>query len=359
MELKIRPEILKGLKESYAQEEACAEGFINCSEGDNPYGTPPAATAAWSARPQQLFAYPHSTAFQEALLSFWGSDCRLTTGMLKLCAGTIDGIYQVLSLFDQPAYQVLGVAPQFPDFVWAVRLRGGIYKSVPIKNGGLPVQALVDGIEKQTALVYIDNPNNPTGMRFTLNELRAVLERAKRMGAAVLVDEAYGGYMKKSESAICLLSEFSNLLVLRSMSKAWGLASLRAGYIAAGEGLCEALMQISNPYVLPECIRLTAAAALSDYGFLKTCAANFDRDKKRLRAALPRTITMAPTYDACPICLLTHVNSNANLYERMLCVGIKAVDGSCFEGLGKNSVRLRLPHCGLMPRLLEAISALT
>ncbi|MCF0147631.1 MAG: histidinol-phosphate transaminase [Clostridium sp.] len=100
--------------------------------------------------------------------------------------------------------------------------------------------ALVDDVK----LILFSNPNNPTGYGFTIKDIRKILDTFK--DKIILVDEAY--YEFYGESVISLINEYKNLLVTRTLSKAWGLAALRIGFLIGNEGLIEELLKYKTPY---------------------------------------------------------------------------------------------------------------
>jgi histidinol-phosphate aminotransferase len=170
----------------------------------------------------------------------------------------------------------------------------------------------------------------------------------------VIADEAYADFMEESQSAATLLPEYENLIVLRTFSKGLGLAGLRAGYLLACEAICGNLVRISNPYKVSQPARRAAAAALTQADFVRNCRAAVARSKAELRRALGRKLLMAHTLDTCPICLLSHVDDETDLEKEFLERGVLTYSGVSFDGLGKNSVRLRVPREEECGRVLAA-----
>ena len=123
-------------------------------------------------------------------------------------------------------------ASQFPDYVRAARTRGAKYKGVVLTPPELKMSAakLLEHLNQDTEVVYIDNPNNPTGQVLPLADLETIVAQAQRQNTAVIVDEAYGDFVANENSAINLVTRYPNLAVARSFSKGWGLAGLRVGY---------------------------------------------------------------------------------------------------------------------------------
>lgn len=349
MQYKIRPSLVETEKLSYAEGDMTVpENLIDCSAGYNPYGTPPAALSALRGISEKaLCEYPHGEFLQEAICDFWHPHVHLQTQNILLTDGTIDGIYLINSAFSVKDAAVLSFAPQFSDYTTHASFLGIRYIPVylsPVNHYRMEAGPLLARIDESLSLVYLDNPNNPTGQAIEGSLLRAVLEKAMRHHICVIVDEAYGDYMEERYSAALLLHEFDNLLVLRTFSKGWGLAGLRAGYILANKALIQCLNKISNPYAMSQPARIAAAEAIKEPDFLAGCRKSISASKARLRENLGPKLRLAHTLDTCPICLIYHEDTSVDLAEAFLKRGVLTYTGSSFDGLGANSVRLRLPR---------------
>ena len=208
----------------------------------------------------QVNLYPHHSALRAAICrSLPGA--ALTPPKRPADGRFYRGITLVNTAFLQDNAQVLGVCPQFSDYMSNARLLGYDYQAIPLdaKAGYRFVpDAMLNAIHPGLSLIYIDNPNNPTGQIIPLDALRSIAEKARKCGACVVIDEAYGGFMPPETSAATLLRQLDNVIVLRTFSKGWGLAGLRAGYLLAAEELVAAIGKLSNPYVISEPARLIA-----------------------------------------------------------------------------------------------------
>ena len=358
MPYKLRESLLGQEKISYAKDDAPPfVPVLDCSAGSNPVGMPPAAQAAIpQATAAQVNHYPHHSGLRDAI-------CRslpkagLNPRNVLLTAGSIEGITLVNTAFLREGAQVVGVCPQFSDYMSSAKLLGYDYQAVPLDaQAGYRFgrEAMLRAIHPGLSLVYIDNPNNPTGQIIPLTELREVALRARECGACVVIDEAYGDFMPPENSAATLLHALDNVIVLRTFSKGWGLAGLRAGYLLASEELVAAIGKLSNPYVVSEPARLIADAALGDNGFLPACREKIAACKPALLASLGHCLHAAHTGDTVPICLLIHEDAGCDLSALLAEKGVGVVSGADFMGLSANSARLRLPA----PEQLDALAAI-
>jgi len=146
---------------------------------------------------------------------------------------------------------VLGIAPQFSRFISEVELQKGIYKYYSLKkeyNYKFNVKEFIELVTDDIDMIYIDNPNNPTGQIIELNDIDLICKISKEKGIYVLIDEAYGDYMQAENSSINLINKYNNLIVIKSASKVYGLASERVGYVIASEEIINIYDKVSVPF---------------------------------------------------------------------------------------------------------------
>lgn len=358
---KLSPFIRYQPKISYAEETKDTNSQIDCGAGCNPYGFPTSVRRALGTLTEEdssFFDYPHGMELKRAIAEHWSPYACLDTENVRLCNGSIDGIYLSNLLFQRDGAEVLGICPQFSDYVLNARLLGYNYRGINLtaeENYRFYADRLLNAIIPELSLIYIDNPNNPTGQVIAKSDMRLILEKASEYDVCVIADEAYGDFFSRGESAATLLRNFDNLIVLRTFSKGLGLAGLRAGYILANRELCAQFDKISNPYVISQPGRILAQASLLDEGFLKECGAAFAESKTAIRGYTGEHLHMAHTLDACPIMLLWHSDTATDLALEFIRRGVKVYSGADFETLGKNSVRLRVPEKKHLEQLLSVI----
>lgn len=359
MEYKISPLVAQKDVLSYAQRHNDAPCTLDCSLGHNPYGIAPSVKKAWRAlSPRQLYEYPHSADITGAICEYWSEVASVSAEQLALSFGSIDAIYAVNQLFFKPGARVLGICPQFTDYPASARMQGYEYIPMPLngeKGFAFDEARLIDRIDDTLSLIYLDSPNNPTGLTIPPESLERIAKAAAAHGVCVIVDEAYGEFMPRADSAICLIGKYDNIIVLRTFSKGFGLAGLRAGYIVAGARLSALIRKLRNPYCMATDARILAAAAMRDRAFIEGCMTEFAGTKARVKAALGSNLAMAHTCPTTPLCLLTHADRDVDLAEIFAEYGIKTVSGGDFEGIYANSARLRLPKACDAEPLVRAI----
>ena len=382
--LKIKKQLLEQEKISYAMDHIeLPEGGIDCSEGCNPYGFPPECEKALrSFDTARLGPYPHSQAFYEAVHDYWADQIDVERGNILLTDGSISALYIINNIFDTHNAVALGISPQFTDYYMHAEMIGIEYAPYQLdkkKNYKFDTDAFIrmhytetaeaEGLpptaDKSYNFIYIDNPNNPTGQCIDIADIERIVAEAEHYNITVIIDEAYGDFMSRDNSAVKLFAKYPNLIVVRTMSKGFGLAGMRAGYIIAHKDMIAYMNKMVNPYMVGELTREIAAEALRHSEFIEKSKADFAEMKKSLRQTLGCTeecpagdsgrLHMAETLDTNSLLLLYHEDPELDLRDEFWKRGVLVIDGNDFKGLDSSSARVRLPVMDEFPVLLEAV----
>jgi histidinol-phosphate aminotransferase len=161
----------------------------------------------------------------------------------------------------------------YPLFTQVLGARG---QAVPAKNFGHDLEAMAKAVNKQTRLVYIANPNNPTGTWLRSDELEAFIAAMPEY-VLVVLDEAYCEYVDADEypNSLIWLDRYPNLIVTRTFSKAYGLAGLRVGYALSHRDVADLMNRIRPPFNVNSLALAAATAALQDQKHIqRSCAVN-------------------------------------------------------------------------------------
>ena len=195
-------------------------------------------------------------------------------GSVILGAGSTELIDLVIRTFVGPGEEVLLSVPTFSMYEARTRTVGGIPVLVPMtEDHDHDLSGLIRGVTERTKVMFLCTPNNPTGGRISETALRRLL----RLGLPTVIDEAYHEF-SEGESFTRLLEEFPNAIVLRTFSKAFGLAGIRLGYALAHPAVVRLLSRVKVPWNIPAITLAAASAALDD-------AAEFDARMSELRVA--------------------------------------------------------------------------
>ena len=244
-------------------------GAIKLASNENPLGPSPAAIEAIKQALPTLQLYPDGAAFKlrERVAEFAGVDFdEVATGngpneLLTLLARAfcLPGDHAVISDYSFVAYRVIMGA------------EGMRYDSAPVKPGYVSdVDAMLARVTDETRMLFLANPNNPTGAYTSAADLRRLLEQTPER-VIVVVDEAYHDYVQAEDytSALELRDLRERLVVCRTFSKVYGLGGMRAGFAIAPAEMMDYLHRVREPFNCNTMAQVGAAAALGDEAFVR------------------------------------------------------------------------------------------
>ncbi len=231
------------------------------SSNENPFGPLPSVIAAITTAASEINRYPDTSAaaLRQALAAFLDVPVdRVTTG-----AGSSGVLLQALNAFSGPGAEVAFNWRSFEAYPIFSRSVGATDVTAPLKNHALDLSALAEIVGPHTKVVLIANPNNPTGTVATEDELRTFVS-AVRSDVLVVLDEAYTEFIDDGATVngATLIDEFPNLLISRTMSKAYGLAGLRVGYAIGQPAVIAALDKVAAPFAITSVSQAAAVASL-------------------------------------------------------------------------------------------------
>jgi histidinol-phosphate aminotransferase len=205
--------------------------------------------------------YPTHWELQERL----GQYCNVSAGRIVVTAGGDDGIERAIRNAIQGASKTIVThAPSFEMVDIYCRNHGGSMTCVPWLDGDFPVNQFIDQIDQQTALVVLTSPNNPTGRVVSTDAIFAVNQAAKKVGAKLLIDHAYIEFA--DQNPLDQLTVDDNIMIVRTFSKAWGLAGLRVGYLIAPDHEFAAIIRNSSgPFPISSVSLELARQSLADF----------------------------------------------------------------------------------------------
>ncbi|MDE2303135.1 MAG: histidinol-phosphate transaminase [Sphingomonadales bacterium] len=241
--------------------------LIKLSANENPLGCSPVAAAARAtAGPPALYPDPDSTALREALGRLHGIDpARIVCG-----TGSGELLTVAASGFAGPGDEVLYVRYGFSLYDIAARRCGANPIIAADHDYGTDVAALLAAVSARTRLVFLANPNNPTGSYLARGAL-AGLHAALPSDVLLVVDQAYAEFVapEDDDGALDLAARHGNVLVMRTFSKAYGLAAERVGWATGAPALIDILNRLRGPFNLSASAQATALAALGDQPFVE------------------------------------------------------------------------------------------
>lgn len=266
-------------------------GLVELGSNENSYGPSPRAGDAVLACLPEMHRYPDplGTDLKAALAAQLG----LSPAQIFLGNGSHELLMMLAQVFAGPSADVLASEFGFAVYAIAAQAADARFIKVPALPTGSPMPrghdlaAIEAGINERTRLVYLANPNNPTGTWFSTAALDDFLSR-QGPDALVIVDEAYLEYVTDPElvSATSLLPKYPNLVVTRTFSKAYGLAGLRVGYVCAHPELLRVLERVRESFNVSLPGLAACAAALTDQDHLQAVRRGNAQEREWLAAEL-------------------------------------------------------------------------
>lgn len=320
--------------------------IIDCASGYFRYGTSRVIEAALrTLDPGMISRYPevgYETLLKPAILRRFGV-ADVTARHLFLGHGSFNLMERVIHKLLR-ADVMLGVGPQFNEVPSEFEAAGGLYRALPLEDEGyrLPLAALEKGLaDHPVSILYVDNPNNPLGLHHAPADLERLAHACVRRGTVLLVDEAWGDYIDDSASAIHMVARHPNIVVVRSFSKALGLAGERVGYMFVSSDLARHYRQIHTPFEPSIVGAVLARAVLDDTNVLTEIRREAVRAKERTAAAFEAAgLEVLPTHPA--VAIMGVRSPGRNLVLELRRRGIRVLAGSSF---GRTNPRWDDSYC--------------
>jgi len=257
------------------QREYGLQDVIKLASNENPFGPSPRAIAAMREALTRIHMYPDGESYElrQALARYLG----VPADHIAVANGADGIIMQVCMAYLDDGDEVIVSRSSFPIYDrFTYAMRGRLIK-VPTRNYGLDLEAMARAINERTRLVFVCNPNNPTGTIVSQAEVEAFMARLPDQ-VLVIFDEAYHDFVASDayRSALPYVrAGRSNVMVMRTFSKVYGIAGLRLGYGVAVPELLAPLQRIREPFAVNLLAQVAGVAALEDEEFRQqTVAAN-------------------------------------------------------------------------------------
>ncbi|KAF0814254.1 Histidinol-phosphate aminotransferase [Andreprevotia sp. IGB-42] len=242
--------------------------IVKLASNENPLGIGPKARAAVAAQLGDLARYPDDAAF--SLKHKIGQKFGVKESQVILGAGSNDILEFIAHAFLAPGVSSVYAQYTFAVYPLAVQATGATGIEVRAIDYGHDLEAMLAAIRPDTRVVWIANPNNPTGTLARPGDLIEFLEKCPK-DVLVVLDEAYTEFLpqEKRSDSISWLRQFPNLLVCRTFSKAYGLAGLRVGFALMSEEVAGIINRVRRPFNVNNLALAAAEAALDDIEFLR------------------------------------------------------------------------------------------
>jgi histidinol-phosphate aminotransferase len=298
------PETLEG------KVEVAVEDIIKLDANENPYGCSPRVQKALAAC-TDLHIYPD--AGQEELRKQLQAYTGVGAEHIAAGAGSDQLIGLIMQLFIAPGDEVINCVPSFAMFPFFTSLAGGTVAEVPRdEDFAVDVKAVKAAITEKTKLILLATPNNPTGTITPRQDILEILDT----GVPFLVDEAY--YEFGGETVAPLVSQYKNLMVLRTFSKWAGLAGLRIGYGIFPPRIADYLLRIKEPYCVNAAAKLAVLESLKDVDYLMGNVKAIIAERERLFGELENIEWLKPFPSKTNFILCSVLNGKAKELQQKL-----------------------------------------
>ncbi len=261
------------------------EKIVKLASNENPLGMSPMAKRAVEAAINGIERYPD----QFDLIKAVAERCGVAQNQVVLGNGSNDVLDLIARVFLAPGRSAVFAQHAFAVYPLATLSTGAELISTPAKNYGHDLNAMRAAIRPDTRIVWIANPNNPTGNFLPYPEVRAFLETVPP-DVVVVLDEAYNDYLAPAErvDTAAWIKDFPNLVVTRTFSKIFGLAGLRVGYAIASAEVADLMNRVRQPFNVNNLAIAAAVAALDDHQFVAESYELNRRGMEQLLAGLKR-----------------------------------------------------------------------
>lgn len=241
---------------------------MKLASNENPFGCSARVTEALTSLASQYALYPDGYAFK--LRTKIAEHLGVKAEQLLFGSGLDEVIQMISRALLHEGTNVVMANPTFSQYHHHAVIEGAEVREVSLKDGIHDLDAMLEQVDEKTKIVWICNPNNPTGTYVEKQKLLSFLESVPK-SALVIMDEAYYEYAEAEDypQTLPLLEKYENLMVLRTFSKAYGLAAFRIGYAIGDAKLIGQLEVARLPFNTSTVAQSVALAALEDQAFYK------------------------------------------------------------------------------------------
>ena len=250
------------------QRELGISDVVKLASNENPLGPSPMAVAAIRAAIDDLNRYPDGASY--ALINKIAAHHGLSAAHIFMGCGSVEVLNLLAYLFIRPGLGAVTSEHAFAIYELVVAASGGVTKTVPMKDYTFDLDAMGGAIDDHTRVVFLANPNNPTGTNYQRDAWERLLARVPDH-VVVVADEAYFEFVRDPDypNALNYLADHPKLIVLRTFSKIFGLAGLRVGYAVAHPAMVNLLNNVRQPFNINLLAQAAVMAAMDDHEYVR------------------------------------------------------------------------------------------
>jgi len=301
----VRPHIQKLVPYSSARDEFQGEASVYLDANENSIGSP---LVKWYNR----YPDPHQDALRQKLSSIKG----VPAENIFIGNGSDECIDLLYRAFCEPGRDNIIInPPTYGMYEVSANIQGiEIRRANLLENFQLDLEKIESLIDANTKIIWICSPNNPTGNSIYFQDIETILNN---FDGIVVVDEAYINFARQ-KSLITLLNEYPNLVVMQTLSKAWGLAGLRVGMAFASKEIIQIYFKIKPPYNISEPVQELAVKALDNVETVNAMIKELVAQREWLENELPNVSAVIHVYPSDANFLLVKVTDAASMYKHLI-----------------------------------------
>lgn len=260
---------------------------VKLASNENPYGYSPKVKAFLAQNETNHAIYPDG--YAQNLRTAVAEHLNVDEKQLLFGNGSDDLIAIVTRALLYPGVNTVMATPSFSQYQHNAEIEGAEVRQVPLKEGAHDLEAMLRAIDDNTSIVWVCNPNNPTGTIVKDDELKKFIEKVPS-DVLIILDEAYFEYVNSPgyKDTLHLINEYDNVLIMRTFSKAYGLASFRVGYAIANADTIAKLDPVRAPFNNTVLSSKAAIVALQDQDFIEECKNKNETGKQQFVAFCQR-----------------------------------------------------------------------
>jgi histidinol-phosphate aminotransferase len=295
-------------------------GSIKLASNENSWGPSPKAVAAIGRALAGLHRYPDGSCYY--LNQALAEKLAVEPEQIVFGNGSNEIIGFLITAFLRPGEEVITSHPSFLMYQKFVQIQGGVNRVVPLKNMRHDLEQILVEISKKTRLIFLDNPNNPTGSIIDPAEFDAFLEQVPEQ-VIVVLDEAYVDFVSPEQriDVISYINSARQVVSLRTFSKAYGLSGLRLGFGIMAAELADYLHRVRQPFNVNSLAQIGGLAALADEEHYQNTLNQTREQRERLMAEVTE-LGCKPIASHTNFFLIDVGGNGKALYENMLTKGV-------------------------------------
>ncbi len=293
--------------------------IVKLASNENPRGPSTKAREAIAAAVADLTRYPDGNGF--ALKSALAARLGVALDQIVLGNGSNDVLELVTQAYLRPGDEAVYSQHAFAVYPLATQARGARGIEVPAKDLGHDLEAMRSAVTARTRLVFVANPNNPTGTYLAPADVECFVAAIPR-DVLIVLDEAYNEYLEPAErvETVAWIAKYPHLIVSRTFSKAYGLAALRVGYGVMDAAVADMLNRVRQPFNVNSLAQAAAVAALADSAYVEESRALNRRGLAQLAKGFEQLgLRFVPSHANF---VLVHVGDGAEVNQALLEQGV-------------------------------------